>query len=337
MKSFNKAIYTLLIIISSFGIINSDILAKDKNSDYKYLTDTVKDIEGGYELKPVIVADIYRPNYYYLKEKDRYLVQTGYGDILIDKNGNTISNLKIKQNNYFSESTGLYFSKDGYIDWFITGDKKLKKYSRIINKTEKMTKKKYARIFLALQQESDYLEIGNFGVVFKIGPDWILLRAGEANIIAKQISPYDAEIDFQYNYIVDMPKSMKKLDNNKSQRQFKSTVQIIRMIHSLKKSTIHKNFKYKDFISINDFKREFREYDAEFGTTYMKLFIKNSTFKIKMDEVEKKGREYNLGLRTFSLHKKYKKDKSLIFLESTQNRGFGRRKTLGVYIYKKIN
>lgn len=177
-----------------------------RNTTYSDSADVYPTRKGIYELAPVMRGRAYRPNYFFLPERNQYLVRSRLEfpriprfdpyapavkesvtrHVLLNEQGQVLRSLDTKIN--FSRYSGLFFADTFYIDWLQTGKSTQIPYSKIFNQDLSMSQEGFVACFRELYQSADYIEYINLrsqsddvfesGVVFKIQGKWQILLSG---------------------------------------------------------------------------------------------------------------------------------------------------------------
>ena len=316
-----------------------------------------------YELTPLIQADIYKPNYFYLPALDQYLVkssieftseidpETGWSHrrkstkryVLLNNHGQIKDSFDTDIN--FSRFSGIFFGPDSYIDWIESGSTEPKHYSQIVNADLSLSAAEFVQAFQDMRARADYMEYvylrvegGKYeaGVVFKKESQWSILVSGTAksfmNEQTVEENPKTGIWDRPYRlmtgyYVTDIPPSA-------------PLMQLVPLESDIGDPSVFRNYPGVGDIRVKKFEKTGSESIFEVsGTAYVSVKINQSIFKFKIPDVLKVSiwPIYNLGVRTFKLPET-KNENSLVFLEITQNAGSmeTRREGLGVYVVTKL-
>lgn len=205
-----------IIIVSGMVALGFSFLSFSKNPDrYKFLfrntifssgTDVYPTRKGFYELAPVMRGRVYMPNYFFLPERNQYLVKSSLEfsqisrhdpyappgkkpvrrHVLLDAKGRILSSLDTDVN--FSRHSGLFFGATYYIDWLQTGASTENPYTKIFNQDLRMSQETFVNSFRKLYMQADYIEYVRLrthfddefeaGIVFKIQGKWQILLSG---------------------------------------------------------------------------------------------------------------------------------------------------------------
>jgi Leucine rich repeat len=370
MKSMNYYIIgaCLIFAILLYSFVTNAI---GFSSDHKFLfrkiysqeTDVYPMRKSIYELTPLIQGEIYRPNYFYLPERNQYLIkssidfpnemdtETGWSDrlhptkryLLLNHQGQVQASFDTLIN--FSRFSGIFFAPDFYIDWLESGSIEPKAYSQIVNKDLSLSQTDFIKAFRELHAQADYVEYVSLrqstdddhesGVVFKIKGEWIILLSGlkqsymsrENNDENPKTGIWDQNYTVMFDYYDKGPQDYP---------QSPALMQLIPLQSDIEDPYVFRNYPGVGDIKVNKFEKTGSESLFETsGTAYVSVKVKQSTFKFKIPHVLKLSiwPIYNLGVRSFKLSNAKVKN-SLVFVEVTQNAGsFGQiREGLGVYV-----
>lgn len=336
-------------------------------SGYKFLFRKIYSEEGSIfsakktvrELTPLIQGGIYKPNYFYLPERNQYLVKssiefpsemdvdTGWSDspkptkryLLLNHLGQVKDSLDTET--YFSRYSGIFYAPDFYIDWIESSSTKPKPYSKIVNQDLSLSAMDFVNAFREMHAHAEYMEYVNLrpsggkyeaGVVFKIEGQWVILLSGLARSYMNQKDSvenpktgiWDRDYQIMSGYSVeDIPQSPPLL-------------QMSPLESDIEDPYMFRNYPGVGDIRVSKFEKSHSESLFEVsGTAYVSIKVDRSKFKFKIPDVLKLSiwPIYNLGVRIFKVPNMDEKN-SLAFVEITQNAGGSGeiREGLGVYV-----
>jgi hypothetical protein len=366
MKTMNYYIVgtCLILVILFYSFVTNAI---GFGSDYKFLFRKIYSQESKissakkpvHDLTPLIQGSIYKPNYFYLPERNQYLVKssiefpsemdtdTGWSDsrkptrryLLLNHLGQVKNSFDT--DTYFSRYSGIFYAPDSYIDWIESGSTVPKPYDRIVNQDLSLSAADFVNAFREMHAQADYMEYVNLrtsgekydaGVVFKIEGQWVILLSGLAQSYMNEKSsdenPKTGIWDHDYQlmsgyYVADIPQSP-------------PLMQLSPLESDIEDPYVFRNYPGAGDIKVSKFEKTHSESLFEVaGTAYVSMKVNQSRFKFKIPNVLKLSiwPIYNLGVRTFKNSKTDDKN-SLVFVEITQNSGsYGEiREGLGVYV-----
>ena len=331
-------------------------------SKYKYLfRNTILSKSKKYELAPVLRGRVYYPRYFFIPSLKQYMVysdvdETGdfrFSDLvnksagktysLLDENGNNIAVLKTPLS--FSNRSGCFYGPASYIPFLESGKTDELPYDQIHNSNLDLARRDFEKLFIQLYTSSEYVEFINLrlfgdhvheaGVVFKrLEKIEILLSGVNDSRMIRRFQEDSKRNNFDDYYLPDISKK-------ETFPQSEPAIEMIWLETTNTNPFVHWRVGFKREFSIEKYKIEYSSGwhgimelggipiyapGEKSGTAYVRFKTKGETFRIKILDVEKSSiiPAYNLGLRTFQLPKDIRTKKSLIFMESAQDRGDNR-------------
>ncbi len=323
------SLFYIWIIVS---MISLPIFAKPiDTTDYHYLFRTIYDQhnplkEKAYEIFPVIYGHIYSPNYYFLPEKNQYLVKSytifeDRGDIetgsiaktystnrhvLLDHQGRELSVYDTRAN--ISRFSGLFFHSSHYVNWLQTGSTEKINYESIYNQDLLMDSKQFADTFMVLDEQAEYREYAYLrhtedndyaaAVVFKTNNKWVILLSGKQDNFISQtygdVDPKTAITENEYYF------SSRYINNyQKFLRTLSAPIEVIPLVTETENPYHYRSLFNSSELRLHKYAEDWAEgiqqYTAlplyfpgdSYGTAFVQLSIKGSNFKFKIPNVIK--------------------------------------------------
>jgi hypothetical protein len=351
----------ILIAVLFLGIFL--FLVQNLNlSKYKYLfRNTILSKSKKYELAPVLRGRVYYPRYFYIPSLKQYIVYSDVdetGDFrvyqnenksngktysLLDENGNSLTVLETPLS--FSNRSGCFYGPTSYIPLVETGKSDELSYDQIHNAALDLGHRDFEKLFIQLYTSSEYIEFVNLrllgdqiheaGIVFRRqGKTEILLSGVRDSRMIRQLNEDRTINNFEDQYLPDVSKK-------ETLPQSDPSIEMIRLETTNTNPFIYWRIGFKKEFKIKKYRTEYSSGlqgivkigfipiygpGESSGTTYVRFKTKGETFRIKILDVEKINfiPAYHLGLRTFQLPKNCRTQKSLVFMESVQDRGSNR-------------
>ncbi|MES2824834.1 MAG: leucine-rich repeat domain-containing protein [Pseudomonadota bacterium] len=335
-------------------------------SDYKFLFRKIYSQENKvyptrksvYELAPLIQGSIYKPNYFYLPDRNQYLVKSSveFADemdteagwsysrkptwryLLLNHQGQVQESFDTEI--YFSRYSGIFFSPDFYIEWIESRSTAPKSYARIVNHDLNLSQADFVKAFQEMHAQAEYVEYVYLrgegsqyeaGVVFKIEGQWAILLSGVRQ-------SYMNQLDTEENPKTGIWDQNYRVMSGASAADFPPSpplIQLLPLESDIEDPYVFRNYPGAGDIKVNKFEKTHSESIFEVaGIAYVSIKVNQSKFKIKIPDVLKLSiwPIYNLGVRVFKSPKADVKN-SLAFVEVTQNAGGSEiREGLGVYV-----
>jgi hypothetical protein len=335
-------------------------------SDYKFLFRKIYSQEQKisptrkpiFELTPLIQGDIYKPNYFYLPDRNQYLVkssvefademdtETGWPDrqkptrryLLLNHEAQVLESFDTDI--YFSRYSGIFFSPDFYIEWIESRSTTPKSYARIVNQDLNLSKTDFVKAFQEMHAQAEYVEYVYLrgegskyeaGVVFKINGQWAILFSGIRQ-------SYMNQVDTEENPKTGIWDQSYRVISGASAANFPPSpplMQLLPLESDIEDPYVFRNYPGAGDIKVSKFEKTHSESLFEVaGIAYVSIKVDQSKFKVKIPDVLKLSiwPIYNLGVRVFKSPKADLKN-SLAFVEVTQNAGGSEiREGLGVYV-----
>ena len=349
----------IVIILFLLGFL---VAAQTRNSSkYKFMfRNTILSNSKKYELAPVLRGRVYYPRYFYIPSLKQYIVYSDVdktGDFrvyeksttkgktysLLDENGNNIAVLETPLT--FSNRSGFFYGPKSFIPLLEAGKKDEIPYDQIYNSNLDLGRRDFEKLFIQLYTSSEYIEFVNLrllgdqiheaGIVFKRqGKIEILLSGVNDSRMVREFQEDRKINNFEDYYVPDISKK-------ETFPESEPAIETIALETSNANPFVHSRIGFNSEFNIDKYKIEYSSGwqgivklgiipiygpGESSGTAYVRFKIKGETFKIKILDVEKVNfiPAYHLGLRTFQLPESVRKENSLVFMESVQDRGSNR-------------
>ena len=351
-------LFIILLMATVQCSTTASISMKNGNKEYKFLQgNTIYGYKGKelgeLELNPIFLEEVYRPDYFYDKTQNLFIVRAGVSPqkyLKFDTQGNLLET--ISPGYCFSEESGIHFGVDAYVDWENSSD--VVPYTKIINADLTLDNKAWFKTFRPLYEASKEVEYVDFrgtkgeenywmAVAFRTAEGWVLLCAN------------DRVDNAMYRNIYVEPQILgirsSKYGNNQIDYPMKRKSNLLKL-----KPLVKNQFHYRSArnstasLKVNKYQTKVSAgwhtiakigiiplgvLEQKRGVACMKLKYRNESFYFKIGGVEKSvfSRKANIGVNVYHLPPEYADASKLMFVESISNSNI-QRSGQGVYLIK---